>query len=500
MPNQQNVINQVVFTKDGVSVDYKLGDLIEGYYVSSLDKFYKESIHETEIQGSAGYIYVDLAKSMTYRYDETNLAFYPVGGEREITRAEYDALSDEEKMNGTMYFIVDEDVPSNIICGYLNQSDGKFYQDSSYTIEIDAVAEALYIELNTNVIYRYDTTTTSYIAISAGGVDSSVIEGYYNSSDGKFYEESTFETEITGVAEKLYIDLGEDKIYYYDVTDAEYVLISGGGGGGGSYTAGFGIDIDNDEIKTTDFVGTQVEWNALTPTQQAAYDFIHITDDTSSVTYKPGHSISDGTGEKTQRDGLVFEGFTVTDDSTNEVTKIAEIPYTAGDGINISNKEIVVSDDIARTWTGTTAQWNAIVDKSIYDGWNIEITDDSATGAGVVVDTIADGNMNAVTSNAVYSLESTLRRKFYVIGGDVSVGSFGEAYCPAWPSGNRAGINYYDLLSIVCTSNDNILCIPYNSSGIWAFKAVNMTDMQPVTAGTTLRVRCIFSYTNILNN
>ena len=316
MPTQ-NVLNQIVISQNGLTATYKIGDIIDGYYDSTTGKFYEESTHTTEIQGASGFLYVDLGNNDIYIYKTSTSSFVKVSGS-----------------GGTA---------DNIKFGYLNPSDGKFYEDDSYTVEIPA-----------------DAT-------------------------------------------KIYIDLAEDTIYRYDATETEYVSIGGGGGGGTTYTAGFGININSeDEISTTDFVGTQDEWNALSAAQKAAYDVINITDDVTSISYKPGHSISDGTTEKTQRDGLVFDGFSVTDDSTNEVTKIAEIPYTAGDGITITNKEVAVSDDISRTWTGTQSQWDAIVDKSPYDGWIINITDDAGAGVGPVVDVVEDGNMNAVSSNAVY--------------------------------------------------------------------------------------------------
>lgn len=40
-----------------------------------------------------------------------------------------------------------------------------------------------------------------------------VIEGYYNDNDGKFYEESTYVTEIVGETGKIYVDLATDKQY-----------------------------------------------------------------------------------------------------------------------------------------------------------------------------------------------------------------------------------------------------------------------------------------------
>lgn len=40
-----------------------------------------------------------------------------------------------------------------------------------------------------------------------------IIEGYYNTTDGKFYEESTYTTEITGEAGKIYTSLDTNKAY-----------------------------------------------------------------------------------------------------------------------------------------------------------------------------------------------------------------------------------------------------------------------------------------------
>lgn len=383
------VLNELTIKKDGVSNTYKLGT-VNGYYNPTDGKFYEDSSHVTEIEGAPNLVYVDIAGNALYIYKTATSSFVKVSGS-----------------GGSA---------DNLKFGYLNDEDGKFYEDDQYQVEIPGNADYLFIGLDNDTIYRYDTSNTAFIAIGGGSSTGGTIEGYYNENDGKFYEESSYTTEITGQAGYLYVDLSTNKTYRYDITNTEFIVVGGGGteyqaGIGiditngvisGDYKAGFGIEIDNDTIKTTDFVGTQADWNSLTPAQQAEYDFVHITDDSSSIVYKPGHSISDGTSEKTQRDGLVFDGFEVTDDSTNEVTKIAEIPYTAGDGIEITNKEVSVGDEISRTWTGTKAEWDAISDKSIYDGWIINITDDAAVGSGPVVDVVEDGNLNAVTSNAVY--------------------------------------------------------------------------------------------------
>lgn len=313
------------------------------------------------------------------------------------TQNEWNALSSDEQAKYEIVNFTDDFVPTGgagVVAGYYY--NGKFYEESTHTTEITGLEGFIYIDLTEQKLYLYDGTEFVVNSGEGGGV----IEGYYY--NGKFYEDSSHTIEITGRAETFYVDLDTNTVYRYDTTESEFVSISGG------LTAGFGIKIASGEISTTDFVGTQAEWDNLTAVQKAEYDFIHITDDSSQIIYKPGHSISDGTTEKTQRDGLVFDGFTVTDDSTNEVTKIQEIPYTAGDGVDITNKEISVTDEISRTWTGTKAQWDAISDKTPYDGWVINITDDQTSGVGVVVDTVTDGNMNAVTSNAVYDLFNTV--------------------------------------------------------------------------------------------
>ena len=67
---------------------------------------------------------------------------------------------------------------------------------------------------------NYEDTTT------VNGSD--VVEGYYNTSDNKFYEESTYTTEITGEIGKIYIDLSTEKIYRWG--GSAFVEISPGGG------------------------------------------------------------------------------------------------------------------------------------------------------------------------------------------------------------------------------------------------------------------------------
>ena len=183
---------------------------------------------------------------------------------------------------------------------------------------------------------------------------------------------------------------------------------TGGGEGGKDYVPGYNIDITGETIKSKDFVGTQDEWDALTAAQKAKFDQINITDDFDEPSEHPGHAILNGSGTlMPQRSNLKASGFTVTDDSVGDATVITEIPYTAGRGIEIDNKEVAVDGKIKTTFTGTKADWAALDDdvKAQYE--IVNLTDDIAGGNQTVVDVAESGNMNPITSNAVYDLVHT---------------------------------------------------------------------------------------------
>lgn len=110
--------------------------------------------------------------------------------------------------------------------GYLNPTDGLFYEESTYETPIQGADEMIYVDLPTNYLYRYDETELAFVQI--GGGAGGTISGYLNPADGKFYEESTFVTEIEPSAELIYIDLATDYIYRYDETNTTYVQIGGG--------------------------------------------------------------------------------------------------------------------------------------------------------------------------------------------------------------------------------------------------------------------------------
>ena len=96
-----------------------------------------------------------------------------------ITQEDYDALTEEEQNNGTIYFIIDYNEISGggittnfVIKGYYNSEDGKFYNEPSFSTETAKSANYLYIDLAKNIIYIYDSTIESFSALGGGRDDS----------------------------------------------------------------------------------------------------------------------------------------------------------------------------------------------------------------------------------------------------------------------------------------------------------------------------------------
>lgn len=144
-------------------------------------------------------------------------------------------------------------------------------------------------------------------------------------------------------AVRLYVGTTTDTyirghIYQYNSTDSEWVDITN------SYTAGNGINIENNEISadTVIFTGTQEEWDALTTAQKQQYDICNITDDMDD-----------------------FEGGTTvvanpTGVATDELEKIqigSDI-YSVGSTIQVSTIPTASADYVGKVYQyiGTTTQ------------------------------------------------------------------------------------------------------------------------------------------------
>ena len=76
--------------------------------------------------------------------------------------------------------------------------EGDFYADDQHTVLAIAEDNLLYIDLEENALYRYDTEEAKYVPLTAAG---GVTKGYFNPNDGKFYSSKvgdTYSDEILG--------------------------------------------------------------------------------------------------------------------------------------------------------------------------------------------------------------------------------------------------------------------------------------------------------------
>ena len=376
------------------------GGTIEGYYNSTDGKFYEDDQYTTEIPGEAGMLYVGLDNDTIYRYDETDDEFIAVGGG-----------------NGTVIKYV-ETLPvsgiENIIYGY-----------DSVTSNAEVTADG-FLDTDDNFVKTGNTYVAKvgiYVEASSDGVN-------YDEFDSLEYDDTNSEfiltyadglTDVIAVGSTFYWKV-DARLYY--AGDEEHqtltLLASSGGGGTGAeyvagnaiditgnvisaaYQAGSGIAIEDDEISSTDFIGTRSTWDALSAAEKAKYDQILITDDQTQLDANPGHEIFDGATAKVQREGLKFVGFDISDDSVGNKTVVEEIPYTAGDGIEITNKEVSVDETRPSTFIGTVQEWEGLTSEQKAQYTLVNLTNDPVVGPQVVVDAVQDGNYSPITSNAVY--------------------------------------------------------------------------------------------------
>ena len=127
------------------------------------------------------------------------------------------------KFDGTNYSWVQKNIqPSGgsgggdgVVDGYYNSTDHLFYEENTFINPITGDDNTLYVSLDTNLLYRYNGLIFIRVDESSSGEDD-VINGYYNTTDGKFYEDSTYTTEIVGQTGKIYISIDTNIQYRWD--------------------------------------------------------------------------------------------------------------------------------------------------------------------------------------------------------------------------------------------------------------------------------------------
>lgn len=106
--------------------------------------------------------------------------------------------------------------------GYYNSANGKFYEEIGHITEIEGAPNLVYADLADNDLYIYKTSTGTFVRVSSQGNADAFKFGYRNTADGRFYETEEYIVEITADPTNLYIDLLTNQLYKYDVTAGAY--------------------------------------------------------------------------------------------------------------------------------------------------------------------------------------------------------------------------------------------------------------------------------------
>ena len=489
-------------------------DIIEGYYNSADEKFYEDSSYTVEIPGDEEKIFITLDTNYIYRYDNTSLRFIQIGGSSNIPDAivYIDTLPITNIENVIYAMITRLSYSETVGVDFLDSYDNIFDKEITgggyvYTpiSGIELVAGTDGINFKELISITYDNALAHFTIAYKDGTSNiltdtlyfkQTIRTYYagnkeeqtvtllnmgNEATGTTYypgEGIDITNKIISVAPATTSSLGGVK------PDNNTIIINSTGTIEANYQEGNGIRIEGNVISDRTFVGTQAEWDALSPTEQAEFDVVTITDDSAPVMLTPGHTIVG----MPQRSGLQFEGAETTDDSTNDVTKITVTPYTAGDGIEIDDHEVSVTEDRPATFVGTTQEWDALTAAEKAQYKIVNLTNDVMGGETVVVDTVEDGNLNPVTSNAVYdALKFKPTQQTKSINGSGTI-TFSLLYrqptmifIGPW-SGPNLGLYlvWPDVVNIVkeIAANDRVSSITYD----WTTKNLTITVNASVTA------------------
>ena len=252
---------------------------------------------------------------------------------------------------------------SNSVNGYLNSTDGKFYAESTFITELPAVETMLYIDISTDYIYRYSEADTEYIQVGGSG----------DASDAIIYVNSLPSSDIKDVI-------------YGIISKTAYT---------GTIADGF-LD-DNDLFEKTARVGSDYTYTAAEGVELEA-----SADDT---TYKGFTSLAyDGTSDWTLTfiDGTsatladsdtfyfkqVFRNFYAGNSTEQIVTPFASgggggggANYFAGEGIDITNNIISTSPATTSTLGGVKpdddtikVDANGILSGNYEGGYGIKVT------------------------------------------------------------------------------------------------------------------------------
>lgn len=85
----------------------------------------------------------------------------------------------------------------------------------------------IYTWYQNTVDYNPSTHKFTIKPVAIPDVAKNTVEGYYDATTNKFYEDALFTTEMEAVGDRIYIDKTSNAMFRYDTTDARYESLSG---------------------------------------------------------------------------------------------------------------------------------------------------------------------------------------------------------------------------------------------------------------------------------
>ena len=304
-------------------------------------------------------------------------------------------------------------ISGSVVKGYLKAADGKFYKESTYTTVIDGHDGLFYIALDTNYIYRYDETNRRYIQMGGNAYIAGDGVEIENGEIGIKVDDTSIEVNANGelAAKGLGTAAGKNFTTYVSPNNPDLPIAAS------IYSA---ITSAAEGIYHPDGVVTCAELTSSLLVQANVGHTYRISDSgttTDLFLVGPGHDIHENDTAIVvfagPSGGFKFDLRSGSVDLSVYQTKELETPIEV-EGVEKQNVEDTLNaiNDLAtanktglvgkedRLFHGTREQWAALPasEKAKYSYCLIEGDSDYV---GNITDTIADGDMSAITSNAV---------------------------------------------------------------------------------------------------
>ena len=168
-----------------------------------------------------------------------------------------------------------------------------------------------------------------------------LVKGYYNTADERFYADSSYITELVPDPNCLYIDLTSNVIFRYDSANDVYISLSSSTTFNSSDFAESNNEVSLTPAQRT-FTGTRQEWEDLSSSEKALYGTVQITDD-DEAGYRDVYSTSEFKTNKVWIDGKPIYRKVITGLSLDGIWNDSKYYQTLNQSPLVANVDTIIS-------------------------------------------------------------------------------------------------------------------------------------------------------------